>query len=40
MNTITIVLIWLAPPPLEGVFLFLGYSRKDSRVVMDGRKEV
>ena len=30
----------LAPPPLEGVYLFLGYSRKDSRVVMNGRKEV
>ena len=33
-------LYYLAPPPLEGVHLFLGYSRKDSRVVMDGRKEV
>ena len=30
----------LAPSPLEGVYLFLGYSRKDARVVMEGRKEV
>ena len=30
----------LAPKPLEGVYLFLGYSRKDARVVLEGRKEV
>ena len=30
----------LAPKPLEGVYLFLGSSRKDSKVVMEGRKEV
>ena len=34
------VLHILAPKPLEGVYLFLGSSRKDSKVVMEGRKEV
>ena len=28
------------PTPLEGVYLFLGFSRKDARMVMEGRKEV
>ena len=29
-----------APEPLEGVSLFLGFSRKDARVVMAGREKV
>ena len=29
-----------APEPLEGVSLFLGFSRKDARVVMEGREKV
>ena len=33
-------LIVSAPPPLEGVSLFLGFSRKDARVVMAGREKV
>ena len=28
------------PTPLEGVYLYLGFSKKDARVMMDGRKEV
>ena len=30
----------LAPPPLPGVYLFLGYSRKDFKILMEGRQEV
>ena len=30
----------LAPPPLPGVFLFQGYSRKDLKILMEGREEV
>ena len=33
-------MIVAAPKPLEGVFLFLGFSRKDARVVMAGREKV
>ena len=29
-----------APEPLEGVSLFLGFSRKEARVVMAGREKV
>ena len=28
------------PTPLEGVYLYLGFSKKDARVMMDGRREV
>ena len=35
-----IFFIFSAPAPLEGVYLFLGYSRKDARMMMEGRKEV
>ena len=31
---------FLAPKPLKGVYLFLGFSKKDARVVMEGRGEV
>ena len=30
----------LAPTPLPGVHLFLGYSRKDFKILMEGRQEV
>ena len=33
-------MIFAAPEPLEGVSLFLGFSRKDARVVMAGREKV
>ena len=32
--------LFLAPEPLEGVHLFLGYSRKDAKVLMEGRQKV
>ena len=35
-----LIMIVVAPEPLEGVSLFLGFSRKDARVVMAGREKV
>ena len=29
-----------APPPLPGVYLFMGYSRKDFKILIEGRQEV
>ena len=37
---VLIIMIVAAPEPLEGVSLFLGFSRKDARVVMAGREKV
>ena len=35
-----LTVITVAPKPLEGVHLFLGYSRKDAKVLMEGRQKV
>ena len=35
-----LIVITVVPEPLEGVHLFLGYSRKDAKVLMEGRQKV
>ena len=39
LSFLTLCLV-AAPPPLPGVHLFLGYSRKDFKLLMEGRQEV
>ena len=36
----SLTMIPAAPEPLDGVHLFMGYSRKDAKVLMEGRQKV